>query len=104
MQTQMLIDEAVESLQSKIDDTAIIACSGGIDSSLITSLLSFQSSKKVKTYTIGFEEREFNEAKYSKEIAKYLDTDHNEFYFTSKDALNLIPELGRIYSEPFAET
>ena len=73
------------------------------DSSLITALLQSQSNKKIKTYTIGFEEQDFNEAPYSKEIAKYLDTDHNEFYLTSKDAQNLIPKLSEIYSEPFAD-
>ena len=64
--------------------------SGGVDSSLITALLQSQSNRKVKTYTIGFEEQEFNEAPFSKEIAKFLDTDHNEFYLTSKDAQDLI--------------
>ena len=77
--------------------------SGGVDSSLITALLQSQSNRKVKTYTIGFEEQEFNEAPFSKEIAKFLDTDHNEFYLTSKDAQDLIPKLSEIYSEPFAD-
>ena len=77
--------------------------SGGVDSSLITALLQNQSNRKVKTYTIGFEEQEFNEAPFSKEIAKFLDTDHNEFYLTSRDAQDLIPKLSEIYSEPFAD-
>jgi asparagine synthase (glutamine-hydrolysing) len=77
--------------------------SGGVDSSLITALLQSQLNRKVKTYTIGFEEQEFNEAPFSKEIAKFLDTDHNEFYLTSKDAQDLIPKLSEIYSEPFAD-
>ena len=77
--------------------------SGGIDSSLITSLLQSQSERKVKTFTIGFEEESFNEAPYAKEVAKYLDTDHTEIYLTSKEVQNLIPNLNSIYSEPFAD-
>ena len=77
--------------------------SGGVDSSLITALLQSQSARKVKTYTIGFEEQDFNEAPFAKEIARHLKTEHHEFYLTSKDAQNLIPKLNEIYSEPFAD-
>ena len=77
--------------------------SGGIDSSLITSFTQSQSERKVKTFTIGFEEESFNEAPYAKEVAKYLDTDHTEIYLTSKEVQNLIPNLNSIYSEPFAD-
>ena len=77
--------------------------SGGIDSSLITSLLQIQSKSKVKTFTIGFEEEKFNEAPFSKDIAEYLGTDHTEIYLTSKDVQDLIPKLNTIYSEPFAD-
>ncbi len=77
--------------------------SGGIDSSLITALLQAQSKRKVKTFTIGFEDEKFNEAPYSKEVAKFLETDHTEIYLTSKDVQNLIPKLNTIYSEPFAD-
>ena len=77
--------------------------SGGIDSSLITSLLQIQSKSKVKTFTIGFEEEKFNEAPFSKDIAEYLGTDHTEIYLTSKDVQALIPKLNTIYSEPFAD-
>ena len=77
--------------------------SGGIDSTLITALLQAQSERKVKTFTIGFEEENFNEAPFSKEVAKYLDTDHTEIFLTSKDVQNLIPKLNSIYSEPFAD-
>ena len=77
--------------------------SGGIDSSLITSLLQSESKRKVKTFTIGFEDENFNEAPFANEVAKYLGTDHSEIYLTSKDVQNLIPNLNSIYSEPFAD-
>lgn len=78
--------------------------SGGIDSSLIVALMQSQSKSKIKTFTIGFKESIFNEANYAKEIAKHLDTDHNELYLSSSDAINLIPSLSSIYSEPFADS
>ena len=78
--------------------------SGGIDSSLITAIMQNNSLKKIKTYTIGFEENDFNEAKYAKKISNYLNTDHTEFYFESKDALKIIPNLSYIYDEPFADS
>ena len=78
--------------------------SGGVDSSLITALLQSQNSKRIKTFTIGFEDKNFDEANYAGEIAKHLNTDHEEFYFTESDAQNLIPNLSDLYSEPFADS
>ena len=78
--------------------------SGGIDSSLIVSLMQEQSLKKIKTFTIGFTETEFNEAKYAKKVSNILGTDHNEFYFSPKDVINLIPKIPFIYDEPFADS
>ena len=94
----------VVSLQSIADVPIGTFLSGGIDSSLITALLQTQSSQRIKTYTIGFEEQNYNEAPYSKEIAKHLNTEHTEFYLTSKDAIELIPDLSKIYTEPFADS
>jgi asparagine synthase (glutamine-hydrolysing) len=77
--------------------------SGGIDSSLITALLQAQSSRPVRTFTIGFAEAGFNEAPYARAVAAHLGTDHSETILTAADAQALIPQLPRLYSEPFAD-
>ena len=77
--------------------------SGGIDSSLITALIKKNYDKKIKTFSIGFNHQTFNEATHSKEIAKFLSTDHHELYINSKDALKIVPSLSEIYDEPFSD-
>ena len=78
--------------------------SGGIDSSLIISLLKKKIGKQVSTFTIGFNENLFDESKYAKKIAKYLETDHNELILSAKESLNIIPYLDYVYDEPFADS
>ena len=78
--------------------------SGGIDSSLIVSLMQAQSSRAVKTFSIGFEGHSFNEANYAKEVAQHLKTEHIEFYVQPEDVMAVIPKLPSIYDEPFADS
>ena len=77
--------------------------SGGYDSTAVTALLQKQSLNKIKTFTIGFEDQDYDEAPYAREIANILGTDHTEYYCSDKDALDIIPQLPRIYDEPFAD-
>ena len=77
--------------------------SGGYDSTAVTALLQNGSSEKLKTFTIGFEEGN-NEAPFAKEIAKYIGTDHTEYFCTSADAQEIIPDLCYYFDEPFADS
>ena len=78
--------------------------SGGYDSSTLAALLQKNSSRQINTFTIGFKEKKYNEAQYAKEIARYLGTNHTEYYITEKDALNIVPKLCEVYDEPFGDT
>lgn len=78
--------------------------SAGIDSSTVVALMQSLHKGKVKSFTIGMEEKDYNEAVYAKEIAKHLGTDHTELYITEEDAKAVIPKLADMFGEPFADS
>lgn len=106
-------DEAKEELKKRLKKSVsdrMIAdvplgtfLSGGYDSSLITALAQENSSSPVRTFTIGFNQPEYNEAVYAKEIAKHLGTDHTEVYIDEKEMLDLVESIPGYYDEPFAD-
>lgn len=78
--------------------------SAGIDSSTVVALMQSLNKGRVKSFTIGMEEKDYDEAVYAKEIAKYLGTEHTELYITEKDAKDVIPKLADMFGEPFADS
>jgi asparagine synthase (glutamine-hydrolysing) len=77
--------------------------SGGIDSSAVVALMSQESSERVKTFSIGFEEQDFSELHHARRIAEHVGADHHEF-IVRPDAVEVLPVLVEHYGEPYADS
>lgn len=100
---ERLLGDAVEG-QMASDVPLGSLLSGGIDSTLVTALMQVRSDRPIRTFTIGFEEEAYDESGYARAIAQHLGTDHTELKLSGRDALSLVPELPRLYDEPFADS
>ena len=98
-----ILDDSIN-LRMISDVPVGIFLSGGYDSSLVASILAKKQNKKINTFTIGFKDKNYNEAEQAKIIAKYLGTNHTEYYMKSKDMLDLISKLPFFYDEPFGDS
>ena len=107
-------EEAAEELEKRLKnairgqmaaDVSVGAfLSAGIDSSTIVALMQSLNERKVRSYTIGMWEKDYNEAEIAKQIASHLGTEHTELYITEEDAKQVIPKLGAMFGEPFADS
>lgn len=86
------------------DKTMGVFLSSGIDSSLMTAIAQSISKDKINTFTIGLEDKRFNEASIAKQISEHIGTNHNERYITENDLLNVISKLPEYYDEPFGDS
>ena len=99
---ELLKDSVKSKMMSDVPLGAFL--SGGIDSSTLVALMQAQSSKPIKTFTIGLHESDYNEAQHAKRIAGHLGTDHTELYLNPQDIINVIPRIPTLYDEPFADS
>ena len=102
-QTEIILNNSVK--QHMISDVPI-GCflSGGIDSSLIAALMQKNSLKKIKTFNIGFEDKNLDESIYAKKVSECIGTEHYNVIFSNQNIIDLIPKLNTIYDEPFADS
>jgi len=98
----LLYDSVQKQMVSDVPLGAFL--SGGVDSSTIVSVMQDLSEKPIETFTIGFQEKAFDESPYAKDIAKHLSTKHHELIVDAKTVQDVIPQIPAIYSEPFADS
>ena len=101
------VEKAIENsvISQLISDVPIGSLlSGGIDSSLVTALMAKNSTEKLKTFTVGFKDSSYDESRFAKAISEHLSTDHTEVLLEEDDCKDVIPQISKIYDEPFADS
>jgi asparagine synthase (glutamine-hydrolysing) len=101
---QEVIERLTEAVKLRlVSDVPLgMLLSGGIDSSAVVALMSRLSSRRVKTFSIGFREKDYDETRYARLVARRFDTEHHEFQ-VEPDALDVIDRLVWHYNEPYAD-
>ncbi|RXK07214.1 asparagine synthase (glutamine-hydrolyzing) [Halarcobacter bivalviorum] len=100
---EFILDDAIK-LRMISDVPVGVFLSGGYDSSSVATILAKKQGKKINTFTIGFDNPKYDEAKHAKIIAEYLGTNHTEYYMQDKDMLDLVESLPFYYDEPFGDS
>lgn len=103
---ELLKQQLIESTRKRLiaDVPVGTFLSGGYDSSVVTAVAQSLSETPVQTFSIGFEEKEFDEAPFAKEIAKHLGTKHENHYVTEQEMMELVNSIPEYYDEPFADS
>ncbi|SME93600.1 asparagine synthase (glutamine-hydrolysing) [Tistlia consotensis] len=99
---EVLLKDAVAG-QTMADVPLGAFLSGGVDSSTVVALMQAATGRPARTFTIGFSEAGFDEAPHARAVARHLGSEHTELYVQAEDALAVVPELPRLYDEPFAD-
>lgn len=100
---ETLLEDSVK--KRLISDVPIgLLLSGGTDSSLVSALAQRGLSSKLKTFNIGFKDKDKDESAWAEKVAKHIGTEHYSLVFGEKDALELIPEIISCYDEPYADS
>lgn len=105
--------EAKEKLKTLLEDAFMLRMvsdvpvgvflSGGYDSSTVAAVIQDKLDTKLKTFTIGFEEKRYDESPYAEQVANHIGTEHFAYLCTDKEAMDIIPQLPFYYDEPFGD-
>jgi asparagine synthase (glutamine-hydrolysing) len=98
----LLRDAVARQMQSDVPLGALL--SGGVDSSVVVALMQEASSRPAETFSIGFDQPEYNEAPYAARVAEHLGTKHSQLILSDRDALDVVPKLPEMFDEPFADS
>jgi len=101
-QLDTLLRDAV-ALRMVADVPVGVFLSGGTDSSIVTAMMQAQSTRPVRSFSIGFSGSHHDEAPLAREVATHLHCEHTELYVDGRDALAVVPQLPQMFDEPFAD-